>query len=340
MTYDVIVIGAGPAGLAAACAAREELGREVKGIGEGEEGGKRSGRVLILERDTEPGGILQQCIHNGFGLHRFKEELTGPEYAARWVDKAKELGVETRCQTMVMKITPASRRSSASPCHQLFTKSPVYGEVTYEAKSIVMAMGCRERPRGAIMTPGTRPAGVYTAGTVQRLVNMEGIVPGRRCVILGSGDIGLIMARRLTFQGVKVLACVEIMPKSSGLMRNVVQCLNDFEIPLLLSHTVTEVEGKDHVTEVRVSKVDDNRKPIAGSEQHFDCDMLVLSCGLIPETELARQAGIEITDTIHTNQPGVFAGGNVVKVYDLVDWVSRDAELAGKEAAQYALSLH
>ena len=322
---DVLVVGAGPAGLAAACAAKEA------GVS----------NVLVIERDDAPGGILQQCIHNGFGLHRFKEELTGPEYAQRFVDRAAELGVRIICGTMVLSI------DAGVPAH-VTAMSPRGGLVVYSARSVVLAMGCRERPRGALMTPGTRPAGVYTAGTVQRLVNMDGIMPGRRVVILGSGDIGLIMARRLTFSGAKVLACVEIMKKSSGLMRNVVQCLNDYDIPLLLSHTVTDVEGREHVTGVKVSKVDDDLRPIPGTEMHFDCDTLVLSCGLIPENELTRRAGVEIDPktrgpkvdpkTMATNTPGIFAGGNVVRVYDLVDWVSRDSEIAGRSAAAYALS--
>ena len=320
---DVLVVGAGPAGLAAACAAKE-AGAES---------------VLVLERDDAPGGILQQCIHNGFGLHRFKEELTGPEYAQRFVDRAAELGVGVVCGTMVLSI------EAGVPAH-VTAMSPRGGLTVYAARSVVLAMGCRERPRGALMTPGTRPAGVYTAGTVQRLVNMDGIMPGRRVVILGSGDIGLIMARRLTFSGAKVLACVEIMKKSSGLMRNVVQCLNDYDIPLLLSHTVTDVEGVEHVTGVKVSKVDDSLRPIPGTEMHFDCDTLVLSCGLIPENELTRKAGVEIDPktrgpkvdpkTMATSTPGIFAGGNVVRVYDLVDWVSRDSEIAGRSAAAYA----
>ena len=321
---DVLVIGAGPAGLAAACAAKEAGANDV----------------LVIERDDAPGGILQQCIHNGFGLHRFKEELTGPEYAQRYVDRAAELGVAVVCGTMVLSIEPGV------PSH-VTAMSPRGGLAVYAARSVVLAMGCRERPRGALMTPGTRPAGVYTAGTVQRLVNMEGIMPGRRVVILGSGDIGLIMARRLTFSGAKVLACVEIMKKSSGLMRNVVQCLNDYDIPLLLSHTVTDVEGVEHVTGVKVSKVDDSLRPIPGTETHFDCDTLVLSCGLIPENELTRKAGVEMDPatrgpkvdpkTMATSVPGIFAGGNVVRVYDLVDWVSRDSEIAGRSAAAYAM---
>ena len=322
---DVLVIGAGPAGLAAAIAAKEA----------------GAANVLVIERDDAPGGILQQCIHNGFGLHRFKEELTGPEYAQRFIDRAQELGIPMVCGTMVLDI------QGGEPIH-VTAMSPRGGLKVYRTKSVVLAMGCRERPRGALMTPGTRPAGVYTAGTVQRLVNMDGIMPGKRVVILGSGDIGLIMARRLTFSGAKVLACIEIMKKSSGLMRNVVQCLNDYDIPLLLHHTVTDVEGRDHVTGVKVSQVDDDLKPIPGTEIHFDCDTLLLSCGLIPENELTKKAGAEIdpktrgpkvTPEMATTLPGVFAAGNVVRVYDLVDWVSRDAEIAGRSAAAYAKGL-
>ncbi len=324
--WHVIVIGAGPAGLAAACAAKKEGAQ----------------RTLVLERDDAPGGILQQCIHNGFGLHRFKEELTGPEYAQRYVDMAKELAIPVVCGTMVLDIKPQPDGDIT-----VTAMSPRGGLKTYKTHSVVLAMGCRERPRGALMTPGTRPAGVYTAGTVQRLVNMDGIMPGKRVVILGSGDIGLIMARRLTFSGAKVLACIEIMKKSSGLVRNVVQCLNDYDIPLLLSHTVTDVEGRDHVTGVKVSKVDDDLKPIPGTEMHFDCDTLVLSCGLIPENELTKKAGVEmdpktrgpkVDANMATSVPGIFAGGNVVRVYDLVDWVSRDAEIAGRNAAKHALA--
>lgn len=322
--WHVIVIGAGPAGLAAACAAKEEGAKNV----------------LVLERDDAPGGILQQCIHNGFGLHRFKEELTGPEYAQRFVDKANNLGIPVVCGTMVLAVEPQPDGGV-----HVTAMSPRGGLKIYKTRSVVLAMGCRERPRGALMTPGTRPAGVYTAGTVQRLVNMDGIMPGKRVVILGSGDIGLIMARRLTFSGAKVLACVEIMKKSSGLMRNVVQCLNDYDIPLLLSHTVTDVEGREHVTGVKVAKVDDHLKPIPGTEIHFDCDTLVLSCGLIPENELTKKAGVEmdpatrgpkVDATMATSVKGIFAGGNVVRVYDLVDWVSRDSEIAGRSAAKYA----
>lgn len=322
---DVLVVGAGPAGLAAACEAKDAGAKEV----------------LVIERDDAPGGILQQCIHNGFGLHRFKEELTGPEYAQRYVDMALEREIPIICGTMVLEISPIADGT----CH-VTTMSPRGGLKIHRTRSVVLAMGCRERPRGALMTPGTRPAGVYTAGTVQRLVNMDGIMPGKKVVILGSGDIGLIMARRLTFSGAKVLACVEIMKKSSGLMRKVVQCLNDYDIPLLLSHTVTNVEGGDHVTGVTVAKVDDSLKPIPGTEIHYDCDTLVLSCGLIPENELTKKAGIEmdpktrgpkVDEKMATSVPGIFAGGNVVRVYDLVDWVSRDSAIAGRSAAEYAL---
>ena len=325
---DVVVVGAGPAGLAAAIAAREAGARNV----------------LVIERDDAPGGILQQCIHNGFGLHRFNEELTGPEYAQRFIDQALALEIPLVCGTMVLDIHKTADSEKAPIA--VTAMSPRGGLRIYKTKSVVLAMGCRERPRGALMTPGTRPAGVYTAGTVQRLVNLDGIMPGKRVVILGSGDIGLIMARRLTFSGAKVLACIEIMKKSSGLMRNVVQCLNDYDIPLLLSHTVTDVEGRDHVTGVKVSQVDDQLKPIPGTEIHFDCDTLLLSCGLIPENELTKKAGAEIdpktrgpkvTPEMATTLPGVFAAGNVVRVYDLVDWVSRDAEIAGRSAAAWAV---
>ena len=329
---DVLVIGAGPAGLAAAIAAKD-AGAE---------------RVIVLERDDAPGGILQQCIHNGFGLHRFKEELTGPEYAQRFIDEARARSIPLVCGTMVLSIDPAADAAGRAGLHLVTAMSPRGGLKIYRTKAVVLAMGCRERPRGALMTPGTRPAGVYTAGTVQRLVNMDGIMPGKRVVILGSGDIGLIMARRLTFSGAKVLACVEIMKKSSGLARNVVQCLNDYDIPLLLSHTVTDVEGREHVTGVKVAQVDDNLKPIPGTEIHYDCDTLLLSCGLIPENELTKKAGVEmdpktrgpkVDANMATSVPGIFAGGNVVRVYDLVDWVSRDSETAGRAAAAYAKGL-
>ena len=319
-SVDVLVIGAGPAGLAAAIAARE-AGCE---------------NVLILERDDAPGGILQQCIHNGFGLHRFKEELTGPEYAHRFIDKVNELKIPIECRTMVLDV---------SADHAVTTISPVHGMRIFKAKSIVLAMGCRERPRGALLIPGTRPAGVFTAGTAQRLVNMEGVMPGKRVVILGSGDIGLIMARRMTFQGAKVLACVELMPYSSGLKRNIVQCLDDYGIPLLLSHTVVDIQGRDHLTGVTVAQVDDKRQPIPGTEQHFDCDTLLLSVGLLPENELSKTAGVALSpvtggavvdDSMQTSVPGVFACGNVLHVHDLVDYVSAEAEIAGRAAAAHA----
>ncbi|MBQ7189917.1 MAG: FAD-dependent oxidoreductase [Kiritimatiellae bacterium] len=317
---DVLVIGAGPAGLAAAAAAREA--------------GCQS--VMILERDDAPGGILQQCIHPGFGLHRFKEELTGPEYAQRFIDRVNELQIPIQCRTMVLDITPD---------RQVTAISPERGVQLFQAKAIVLAMGCRERTRGALMIPGTRPAGVYSAGTAQRLVNMEGFMPGKRVVILGSGDIGLIMARRMTFEGAKVLACVELMPFSSGLKRNVVQCLNDFDIPLLLSHTVTQIHGRERVEGVTVAAVDEKRRPIPGTEQYFECDTLLLSVGLIPENELSIKAkvplspvtsGPTVDDSMQTEVPGIFSCGNVLHVHDLVDYVSLESEVAGREAARFA----
>ena len=320
--YDLIVIGGGPAGLAAACAAWD--------------GGLRS--ILIVERDKELGGILNQCIHNGFGLHHFKEELTGPEYAGRFVKLLGETGVEVRLDTMVLEVT-ANR--------QVHMVGQSTGYRVEEAKSIVLAMGCRERTRGAIAIPGTRPAGVFTAGAAQRYVNMEGWMPGKRVVILGSGDIGLIMARRMTLEGAKVLACVEVMPYSGGLNRNIVQCLHDYDIPLYLSHTVTDIRGKDRVEQVVVSQVDDNRNPIPGTEMVFDCDTLLLSVGLIPENELTRQAGIDIDrrtngavvyENMETSLPGVFACGNVCHVHDLVDFVTAESQKAGAAAADYVLN--
>ena len=267
---DILIIGAGPAGLAAAIAAREN------GIDS----------ILILERENEPGGILRQCIHNGFGLHRFREELTGPEYAQRDIDRAAELNIPVECSTMVLSVSPDLHVTCISSSK---------GFQVICAKAVILAMGCRERPRGALYTPGTRCAGIYSAGTAQRFVNLEGFMPGRRVVILGSGDIGLIMARRMTLQGAEVLACVEIMPYSSGLNRNIVQCLQDYNIPLYLSHTVTDIRGRERLEGVTVSRVDENRNPISGTEISFDCDTLLLSCGLIPENELSAGAGVDMS---------------------------------------------
>ena len=317
---DVLVVGAGPAGLAAAIAAKED------GID----------NLLVLEREHNPGGILRQCIHNGFGLHRFKEELTGPEYAQRDIDKAKEMGIEIQTDTTVLSVEGES--------HTVTCVSSAHGVEIIEAKAIILAMGCRERPRGALGTPGTRCAGIYSAGTAQKFVNLEGYMPGKRCVILGSGDIGLIMARRMTLQGAKVLACVELMPFSSGLNRNIVQCLNDYDIPLYLSHTVVDIKGRERLEGVTVAKVDENRQPIPGSEIEFDCDTLLLSVGLIPENELSEGAGVklspltsgaEVDDVLQTNLPGIFACGNVLHVHDLVDHVSNESFKAGHAAAAY-----
>ena len=318
-SVDVLVIGSGPAGLAAAIAARED-GVE---------------NLLVLEREHTSGGILRQCIHNGFGLHRFKEELTGPEYAQRDIDRARELNIPIQCDTTVLSVDGERRVTCVSAER---------GLQTIEAGAIVLAMGCRERPRGALGIPGTRCAGIYSAGTAQKFVNMEGFMPGKRVVILGSGDIGLIMARRMTLQGVKVLACVELMPYSSGLNRNIVQCLNDYDIPLYLSHTVTDIQGRERLSGVTVSKVDEHRRPIPGTEMHFDCDTLLLSVGLIPENELSALAGVEISpltsgatvdEQLQTSVPGIFACGNVLHVHDLVDHVSRESFKAGHAAAAY-----
>ncbi len=322
-SYDIVIVGGGPAGLAAASAARD-AGCE---------------RILILERDRELGGILNQCIHNGFGLHTFKEELTGPEYAARFIDKVLERHIEYKLNTMVMDIAPDKTVTAMNRTDGMFQ---------IQARAVILAMGCRERPRGALNIPGFRPAGIYSAGTAQRLVNIDGYMPGKRIVILGSGDIGLIMARRMTLEGAKVLCVAELMPYSGGLKRNIVQCLNDYDIPLLLSHTVVDIQGKERVEGVTIAKVDSSSKPIPGTEIHYDCDTLMLSTGLIPENELSRSAGIDINpvtsgpfvgENFETSLPGVFACGNVLHVHDLVDYVSEEAARAGQSAAAYAAGL-
>ena len=291
--------------------------------------------IMILERDDRLGGILNQCIHNGFGLHTFKEELTGPEYAARFIAQVKERQIPYKLHTMVLDISPDRTVTAVNSNDDVFT---------LQAGAVILAMGCRERPRGALNIPGFRPAGIFSAGTAQRLVNMEGYMPGRRVVILGSGDIGLIMARRMTLEGAKVLLVAELMPYSGGLKRNIVQCLDDFGIPLKLSHTVVDIQGKDRVTGVTVAQVGADRKPIPGTETHYDCDTLLLSCGLIPENELSRSAGIElhpvtggpsVNDALETSIPGIFACGNVLHVHDLVDYVSQEAANAGRQAAAY-----
>ena len=322
--HELIVIGGGPAGLAAAVAARKA------GVED----------VLILEREDCLGGILNQCIHNGFGLHRFREELTGPEYAQRWIDEAASLSIPFRTGTMVLELTNErvlTCTGRASGLQQL------------QADAVILAMGCRERPRGALNIPGYRPAGVYSAGTAQRLINIEGRMPGREVVILGSGDIGLIMARRLTLEGAQVKAVAELMPYSSGLRRNIVQCLDDFGIPLKLSHTVVDVRGKRRVEGVVLAQVDENRRPIPGTKEEIPCDTLLLSVGLLPENELSELAGVPIdpatsgpvvNENFETGVKGIFACGNVLHVHDLVDHVSEESECAGRAAASYLRGTH
>ncbi len=318
-SYDIVIIGGGPAGLAAAASA------------------KRNGieSILILERDNQLGGILNQCIHNGFGLHTFKEELTGPEYAQRFIDQVEELKIEYKLNTMVMDISQDKTITAMNRTDGLFK---------IQAKAVILAMGCRERSRGALNIPGYRPAGVYSAGTAQRLVNMEGYMPGKEVVILGSGDIGLIMARRMTLEGAKVKVVAELMPFSGGLKRNIVQCLDDYGIPLKLSHTVVDIRGKERVEGITIAEVDSHGKPIPGTEEDYTCDTLLLSCGLIPENELSRGAGVDmnmvtngpsVNESLETSVEGIFACGNVLHVHDLVDFVSEEAAAAGKNAAKY-----
>jgi len=317
---DLIVIGAGPAGLAAALAAREA------GLG----------KILVVEREGAPGGILNQCIHNGFGIEYFGEELTGPEYAERFWDDLQKTDIEILTETMALKVT-------GNAVHVLSAKG---GYRILKTRSVILAMGCREKARGSIALPGDRPSGILTAGTAQRYVNIEGLAVGKRVVVLGSGDIGLIMARRMTLEGAKVLACVEIMPYSSGLTRNIVQCLNDFDIPLYLSHTITDIRGKKRLTGVTVSRVDDCLRPVPGSGIDFECDTLLLSVGLIPENELTRAAGIKmdpktlgsvVYENTETSLPGVFACGNVLHVHDIADLVTVESQKAGRAAARHVL---
>lgn len=320
LEVDVAVIGGGPAGLAAALAAHKE----------------GAARVLIIERNHELGGILQQCIHHGFGLHRFKAELTGPEYAQRFINQVRETDIQVLLETMVLEVTED---------RTIYAVNSSEGMLEISAKAVVLAMGCRERTRGALRIPGRRPAGIFSAGTAQRYINIDGYIPGRKAVILGSGDIGLIMARRLTLEGAQVEAVVEIMPYAAGLARNVVQCLEDFDIPLILQSTVVDIHGEDRLEGVTIARVDEDWKPIPGSERKIECDTLLLSVGLIPENELSGGAGVEldpitngpkVDDTLMTSIPGIFACGNVLHVHDLVDNVSKEAERAGAFAAQYA----
>ncbi len=324
MKYELVIIGGGPAGMAAAVSAYD------KGVK----------NLTVLERDDRLGGILNQCIHNGFGLHTFKEELTGPEYAARYIDEVEKRKLPYKLNTMVLDISPIEGG------YQVTAMNKEEGLFVLETEAVILAMGCRERARGALNISGYRPAGIYSAGTAQRYVNIEGIMPGKEVVILGSGDIGLIMARRMTLEGAKVKVVAELMPYSGGLKRNIVQCLDDFNIPLKLSHTVVDIQGKERVESVTIARVDENRKPIKGTEEVIPCDTLLLSCGLIPENELSLGMGVTlhpvtggplVSESLETNHPGIFACGNILHVHDLVDYVSEEAKKAGEQAAKYVL---